>query len=48
MGTKLIKSVEQVAGIGSVALGVFLLPFRDLSFKQIFLMPDAWSVGFGI
>jgi hypothetical protein len=38
MDTELIKTVGQVAGIGGVALGVFLLLFRDLIRKQIFPM----------
>jgi hypothetical protein len=36
MDTELIKTVGQVAGIGGIALGVFLLLFRDLIRKQIF------------
>jgi hypothetical protein len=36
MDTELIKAVGQVAGIGGIALGVFLLLFRDLIRKQIF------------
>jgi hypothetical protein len=38
MDTKLIKTVGQVAGIGGIALGVFLLLFCDLIRKQIFPM----------
>jgi hypothetical protein len=36
MDNELIKTVRQVAGIGAIALGVFLLLFRDLIRKQIF------------
>jgi hypothetical protein len=38
MDTELIKTVGQVAGIGGIALGVFLLLFCDLIRKQIFPM----------
>jgi hypothetical protein len=38
MDTEMIKTVGQVAGIGGIALGVFLLLFRDLIRKQIFPM----------
>jgi nitrate reductase gamma subunit len=36
MGNDLIKIVGQVAGIGGIALGVFLLLFRDIIQKSIF------------
>lgn len=35
METELLKVVGQVAGIGGIALGVFLLLFRDL-IRQVF------------
>lgn len=36
MDTELFKTVGQVAGIGGLALGVFLLLFRDIIRKNIF------------
>jgi hypothetical protein len=33
---ELLKTVGQIAGIGGLALGVFLLLFRDIIRKQIF------------
>ena len=36
METELLKTLGQIAGIGGIALGVFLLLFRDLIRKKIF------------
>jgi hypothetical protein len=36
MDTEVLKNVGQVAGIGGIALGVFLLLFRDIIRKNIF------------
>jgi hypothetical protein len=36
MEAELLKTVGQIAGIGGLALGVFLLLFRDIIRKQIF------------
>lgn len=36
MDTQILKTVGQVAGIGGLALGVFLLLFEDTIRKQIF------------
>lgn len=36
MDVELLKTVGQVAGIGGLALGVFLLLFRDIIRKRIF------------
>jgi len=36
MDTELIKAVGQIAGIGGLALGVFLLLFRNIIAKNIF------------
>jgi hypothetical protein len=36
METMLLKTVGQVAGIGGLGLGVFLLLFRDVIRKNIF------------
>lgn len=36
METELLKTLGQIAGIGGIALGVFLLLFRDLISKRIF------------
>jgi hypothetical protein len=36
MDAEVLKTVGQVAGIGSLALGVFLLLFRDIVRKNIF------------
>lgn len=36
MDSELLKTVGQVAGIGGVALGVFLILFREVIRKQIF------------
>ena len=36
METELLKTVGQIAGIGGIALGVFLLLFRDIIRKKIF------------
>lgn len=36
MEAELLKTVGQVAGIGGIALGVFLLLFRDIIRKKIF------------
>ena len=36
METEILKTVGQVAGIGGIALGVFLLLFRDIIRKNIF------------
>jgi len=36
METELLKTVGQIAGIGGLALGVFLLLFRELLRKSIF------------
>jgi hypothetical protein len=36
METDLLKTLGQIAGIGGISLGVFLLLFRDLIRKKIF------------
>jgi len=36
METELLKTVGQIAGIGGIALGVFLLLYRDIIRKKIF------------
>jgi hypothetical protein len=36
MEASLLKTVGQIAGIGGIALGVFLLLFRDIIRKEIF------------
>jgi len=36
MDADIIKTVSQTAGIGGVALGIYLLLFRDIIRKQIF------------
>lgn len=36
MGADVLKVMGQVAGIGGLALGVFLLLYRDLIYKNIF------------
>ena len=36
MGTELLKTVGQIAGIGGIALGVILLLYRDIIQKKIF------------
>lgn len=36
MGTDLLKTLGQIAGIGGISLGVFLLLFRDVIRKNIF------------
>jgi hypothetical protein len=36
MDAEIIKTVSQTAGIGGVALGIYLLLFRDIIRKQIF------------
>ena len=36
METELLKTLGQIAGIGGISLGVFLLLFRDLIRKKIF------------
>ena len=36
METELLRTVGQIAGIGGIALGVFLLLFRDIIRKKIF------------
>ena len=36
MDADLLRTVGQIAGIGGLALGVFLLLFRDIIRKQIF------------
>jgi hypothetical protein len=36
MDTELLKTVGQIAGIGGIALGVFLILFRELIRKSIF------------
>jgi hypothetical protein len=36
MGAEVLKTVGQIAGIGGLALGVFLLLFRDIIRKNIF------------
>jgi hypothetical protein len=36
MAVQILKTVGQVAGIGGLALGVFLLLFRDIIRKNIF------------
>jgi nitrate reductase gamma subunit len=36
MEMELLKTVGQIAGIGGIALGVFLLLFRDIIRKKIF------------
>jgi len=36
MDSEILKTVGQLAGIGGIALGVFLLLFRDIVRKQIF------------
>ncbi len=42
MDTELLKVVGQVAGIGGLALGVFLLLFREIIRKKIFpMLPPA-------
>ena len=42
MDTELLKVVGQVAGIGGLALGVFLLLFREVIRKRIFpMLPPA-------
>lgn len=42
MDTELLKAVGQIAGIGGVALGVFLLLFREVIRKKIFpMLPPA-------
>ena len=42
METELLKAVGQVAGIGGLALGVFLLLFREVIRKKIFpMLPSA-------
>jgi hypothetical protein len=38
MDTELLKTLGQIAGIGGLVLGVFLLLFRDLIRKPISLM----------
>jgi hypothetical protein len=42
MDTELLKVVGQIAGIGGLALGVFLLLFREIIRKKIFpMLPPA-------
>lgn len=36
MDTEILKLVAQIAGIGGIAFGVFLLLFRDIIRKRIF------------
>ena len=36
MDAEIIKTVSQTAGIGGVALGIYLILFRDIIRKQIF------------
>jgi hypothetical protein len=47
MDAEVLKTVGQVAGIGGLALGVFLLLFRDIIRKKIFpqlAKPDAYRL----
>jgi hypothetical protein len=36
METELLKAVGQIAGLGGIALGVFLLLYRDIIREKIF------------
>ena len=46
MDANILKTVGQVAGIGGIALGVFLLLFRDIIRKNIFpKLPTAEAYG---